>query len=120
MVRDTVHATRSRSDWTCGGFVALLAVATVLGGRAGADVSVGAWMQFSPDDISGFTTLSGDNATASATMPFSVTIGGTSYSTIAISTNGWIEFGSDTQGTSDPANASLPTSKHTNPSLAAY
>src|SRR5207302_820059 len=71
-------------------------------------------------NIPGLLTLSGDNATANATMPFSVVIGGTSYSTITISTNGWIEFGGNTQGTSDPANAALPTSKHTNPFLAAY
>src|SRR5438477_2335636 len=101
-------------------FVLLAVIGLLLPGRARADLSVGAWIQHSPDDISGFTTLSGNDATASATMPFSVTIGGTSYSTIVISTNGWIEFGSNTQGTSDPANASLPTSKHTNPFLAAY
>src|ERR1051326_1835476 len=101
-------------------FVLLTAVGLLVPSRARADLSVGAWIQHSPDDISGFTTLSGDNSTASATMPFSVTIGGTSYSTIVISTNGWIEFGSNTQGTSDPTNASLPTSKHTNPFLAAY
>src|SRR5438093_10506751 len=98
----------------------LMTAGGALPGRARADLSVGAWIQHSPDDISGFTTLSGNDATASATMPFSVTIGGTSYTTIVISTNGWIEFGSNTQGTSDPANASLPTSKHTNPFLAAY
>src|SRR2546422_10758056 len=101
--------------------VFLLATAgAVFPGRAQADLSVGAWIQHSPDDISGFTALSGNDSTATATMPFSITIGGTSYSTIVISTNGWIEFGSNTQGTSDPANASLPTSKHTNPFLAAY
>src|SRR5438045_892487 len=101
-------------------FVLLAVIGLLLPGRARADLSVGAWIQHSPDDISGFTTLSGDDGTATATMPFSVTIGGTSYTTIVISTNGWIEFGSNTQGTSDPANASLPTSKHTNPFLAAY
>src|SRR5262249_16436961 len=40
-------------------------------GRAG-DVVMSALMASSPDDISGFTTLSGDNSIASATMPFSV------------------------------------------------
>src|SRR5438105_3832418 len=103
----------------------LLVLATAIGGllpgRVHADLSVGAALiQYSPDDISGFTTLSGNDSTATAALPFSVTIGGTSYSTITISTNGWIEFGGNTQGTSDPANAALPTSKHTNPFLAAY
>src|SRR5262249_29124593 len=90
-----------------------------------------AWIQHSPDDINttnipGLLTLSGDDATATATMPFSITIGGTSYSTIVISTNGWIEFGSNTctsgcgTANSDPTNAALPTSKHTNPFLAVY
>src|SRR5207249_8403647 len=37
-----------------------------------------------------------------------------------ISTNGWLEFGGNTQGTTDPTNACLPTSKHTNPFLAFY
>src|SRR5438105_7083439 len=108
----------------------LLVLATAIGallpGRVHADLSVGAALiQYSPDDINtttipGLLTFSGDNATVNATMPFSVVIGGTSYSTITISTNGWIEFGGNTQGTSDPANAALPTSKHTNPFLAAY
>jgi hypothetical protein len=98
---------------------------------ARADLSLGAWVQHSPDDINttnipGQLTLTGNDATATATMPFGVTIGGTSYATIVISTNGWIEFGSNTcvsgcgTGNSDPANAGLPTSKHTNPFLAAY
>src|ERR1051326_1885095 len=101
-------------------FVLLTAVGLLVPSRARADLSVGAWIQHSPDDISGFTTLSGNDSTASATMPFSVTIGGTSYSTIVISTNGRIEFGSNPQGTSGAPTASLPTSKHTSPFLAAY
>src|SRR5439155_2430480 len=110
--------------------IAVLAIATALGAlvpaRATADMSVGAPLIWhSPHDINttnipGLLTLSGNDATVNATMPFSVVIGGTSYSLITISTNGWIEFGGNTQGTSDPANASLPTSKHTNPFLAAY
>ena len=43
-------------------------------------------------NIPGLLTFSGDNATVNATMPFSVVIGGTSYSLITISTNGWIEL----------------------------
>ena len=101
-----------------GPLVALAMLA--LAGRARATVSVGAWIAHSPDDISGFTTLSGDDATASATLPFTVTIEGVGYTTVVISTNGWLEFGGNTQGTSDPSNACLPTSKHTNPFLAAY
>ena len=88
-------------------------------GRAG-QVTLAAVMQHSPDDITGFPTLSGNDATATATMPFSVTIEGTSYNTVAISTNGWLEFGGNTSGNSDPTNDCLPTPAHTNPFLAAY
>src|SRR6185369_16074730 len=84
-----------------------------------AAVSLGAGIQHSPDDISGFLSLSG-NTTVTPTMPFSVTIEGVSYSTVTISTNGWLEFGGNTQGTSHPANVCLPTATHTNPFLAAY
>src|SRR5437867_2526539 len=127
--RSIVHtlSLRSRAARNVLGFLALLATfGAALPGKALGAVSVGAPLIWhSPDDINttnipGLLTFSGDNATATPTMPFSVTIGGTSYSTIVISTNGWIEFGSNTQGTSDPTNASLPTSKHTNPFLAAY
>src|SRR5262245_50772071 len=80
----------------------LAAVLALIPSRARADLSVGAWIQHSPDDVSvanipGLLTLTGNDATATAAMPFSVTIGGTSYSTIVISTNGWIEFGINTQ-----------------------
>src|SRR6185503_5055150 len=47
-------------------------------------------------------------------------IDGTNYGTIAVSTNGWIEFGSNTSGSSDPVNGCLPVSNHTNPLLAPY
>ncbi|HYC57492.1 MAG TPA: hypothetical protein VEL28_21350 [Candidatus Binatia bacterium] len=77
-------------------------------------------MALSADDISGFTTLSGDDVTATATMPFSVNIEGTTYSTLAISSNGWIEFGGNTAGDSDDSNNCLPSSVHTNPLLAVY
>jgi len=122
MVRDT---STPRACGIAVGVFLLAAAGAVFPGHARADLSVGAWIQHSPDDINttnipGLLTLSGNDATATATMPFSVTIGGTSYSTIVISTNGWIEFGANTQGTSDPTNAALPTSKHTNPFLAAY
>jgi hypothetical protein len=101
--------------------VCLIIVAASLASRpASATVSLGAWIQHSPDDISGFTTLTGNDATATPTMPFSVTIEGVSYSTVTISTNGWLEFGGNTQGTSHPANVCLPTATHTNPFLAAY
>src|SRR5262245_36431000 len=91
-----------------------------------ATVSIGAWMESSPNDLSGFTTLSGNDALATATMPFTLTIDGTGYTTVAISTNGWLEFGGNTcvsgcgTANSDPVNTTLPTSKHTNPFLAAF
>ena len=88
-------------------------------GRAGY-VTLSAVMQHSPDDLSGFPTLTGNDNVIPVSMPFSVTLDGASYSTIAISTNGWIEFGGNTSGNSDPTNDCLPTSAHTNPFLAAY
>jgi hypothetical protein len=88
-------------------------------GRAGL-VTMAAVTMHSPDDISGFSTLTGDEATANVTLPFSVTLEGTSYSTLTLSTNGWIEFGGNTAGSADFTNGCLPVSNHTNPFLAAY
>ncbi len=88
-------------------------------GRAGL-VTLAAVMQHSPDDLGGFPTLTGNDNVATVAMPFSVTLDGTSYSSLAISTNGWIELGGNTSGNSDPTNDCLPTSAHTNPFLAAY
>src|SRR5512132_746928 len=96
-----------------------LAVA-LLPAWAHATVSLGAWIQHSPDDISGFTTLTGDEATASVTLPFTFTVEGTSYTTLVLSTNGWLEFGTNTSGSADFNNTCLPVSNHTNPFLAAY
>ncbi len=88
-------------------------------GRAGL-VTMAGILNFSPDDISGFTTLTGDNAVNNVSLPFDVTLGGANYNSLAISTNGWIEFGGNTGGDSDPSNDCLPTNAHTNPFLAAY
>src|SRR6185295_2103528 len=101
--------------------LALLAVLTVAPRPASADVSIGGTIAHSPDDIGGgFATLTGNDATVNVTLPFTFTIEGTGYTTLALSTNGWIEFGSNTSGNSDPTNDCLPTSAHTNPFLAAY
>jgi hypothetical protein len=103
-----------------------LALGVALPRPASATMSVGAWMLSSPNDLTGFTTLSGNDALATATMPFTLTIDGTGYTTVAISTNGWLEFGGNTcvsgcgTANSDPVNTTLPTSKHTNPFLAAF
>ena len=88
-------------------------------GRAG-NIVMSAVNMHSPDDLSGFATLSGDDATVNVTMPFSVTIEGTNYSLLTLSTNGWVEFGGGTGGGSDFSNDCLPTPVHTNPFLAAY
>jgi hypothetical protein len=74
----------------------------------------------SRDDIGGFTTLSGDNAVATASLGFTLTLEGTNYTNVALSTNGWMEFGGNTAANSDPTNTCLPTANHTNPFLAAY
>ena len=88
--------------------------------KAGGAMSLHSIMAHSPDDITGFTSLSGDDNTATATIPFNVRIDGVNYTTVAISTNGWLELGGNTQGTSDPNNSALPTAGHTNPFLAAF
>src|SRR5439155_21007203 len=80
---------------------------------------VHALMEFSPDDISGFTTLSGDNSIAGVTLPFSVTVDGTSYSTATIGTNGLVQFGTTT-GANPTTNTALPTSSLRNPTLLWY
>ncbi len=74
---------------------------------------------YSPDDISGFTTLSGDDNYVSYTMPFSITMEGNSYNSITISTNGWISFGGS-PGSSVLGNTSLPTSTFSMPAIFPY
>lgn len=73
---------------------------------------------YSPDDISGATTLSGDDSYASYTMPFSLTMGGTSYNTITISTNGWVSFGNP--GTAALGNGCLPSGTFSAPTILPY
>ncbi len=77
-------------------------------------MSMGGWMAFSEDDLNatnapGMLTVSGDDVTQNVTLPFSFKIEGVNYSTLTLSTNGWIEFGGNTSGDSDPTNDCLPT-----------
>lgn len=75
----------------------------------------------SEDDVAGALSnnFSGDDASATATMPFSITLGGTTYNTIYISSNGFIEFTAGTGGT-DWSNDALPSANHSNPLVAGY
>lgn len=73
---------------------------------------------FSPDDIGGASVLSGDDVTADYAMPFSIVIDGTSYSTITISSNGWISFSNP--GYSNLSNTALPTSFFSAPTIFPY
>jgi hypothetical protein len=80
-------------------------------------------MCYSPDDLwgqggSSTGTLTGDDATYTATLPFNVIVDGTTYNTVGISTNGFIEFGGTSS--SDYSNDCLPTSSHSGPFVAAY
>src|SRR5207244_10048892 len=74
--------------------------------------TMSALMACSPDDIGidtpAFSTLAGDNAIAGVTLPFSVSIEGTSYSTLTIGTNGLIQFGT-LSGANPATNAALPS-----------
>jgi hypothetical protein len=88
-------------------------------GRAG-DVTLAAMMQSSPDDLGGFATVPGNDAVANVALPFTVTVEGVNYNTVAISTNGWLELGGNTAGDSDPSNDCLPSAAHTNPLIAGY
>jgi len=100
---------------------------TLVAGRAPAAVSIGNWMQTSPDDLTSFTTVSADDTVANVVLPFTFTVDGVGYTSLALSSNGWLELGGNTYGgglggesTSDPSNHCLPTADHTNPFLAMY
>ena len=78
-------------------------------------------MAHSRDDISGFSTLTGDDNIVNYDQPFNVEVDGTNYGRMCICTNGWIEL---TNATTCPwaqnYNYSLPTSHSSNPIIAAY
>jgi len=122
----TSDAERTLARWVGITLAAMLAI-VALASRVPAAVSIGNWMQTSPDDLTAFTTVSADDTVASIVLPFTFTIDGVGYTTLALSSNGWIEFGGNTydggvggESTSDPGNHCLPTADHTNPFLAMY
>lgn len=96
----------------------------VIGTATKSEFTLSANMSYSTDDLWGHGgtsggTLSGDDVVVTATMPFSVTYDGTSYNTIGISTNGFIEFGGSSGGT-DLSNDCLPSGTHSRPLIAPY
>src|ERR1044072_1002788 len=81
------------------GAVFTLAMIAALARPAPAAVSVGGWMAHSPDDLpGGFATLLGNDVTTTVVLPFTFTVEGVNYTQIVLSSNGWIEFGSNTSG----------------------
>lgn len=92
---------------------------TLQDGRAtGYPISFSSNMRHSPDDVNG-TTLSGDDNTTQYTMPFNFNIGGTTYSWVRVSTNGWVAFG-ETSTNSELSNECLPDNDFVNPVICAY
>src|SRR6185436_15971273 len=85
--------------------------------------TMSALMACSPDDIGidtpAFSTLSGNDAIAGVTLPFSVSIEGTSNSTATIGTNGILQFGT-TSGANPTTNTALPSASFPNPTLFWY
>ena len=80
--------------------------------------SLSAKLAYSEDDISGWSTLSGDESYVNITLPFGVNISGTSYTIVHLSTNGWLEFFTAGGGTeTDFSNDCLPSAEHSNPML---
>ena len=82
-------------------------------------MSLHSLIEFSPDDITGFTTLSGDNAIAGVTLPFTFVVDGVSYTTLTIGTNGLVQFGTTT-GANPTGNVALPSASFTGPTLFWY
>ena len=74
----------------------------------------------SPDDFGSYDdgSLSGDDTESTVTMPFSVTYGGVAYNQIVISINGWVTFGTGSNGSY--SNSSLPSSSFAGPTVFAY
>jgi hypothetical protein len=88
----------------------------------GRNWALSASMAHSPDDITGFSTLSGDDNTVLYQMPFTVRVDGTDYEWLCISTNGWVSFETSSSGlcTPQPGYDKLPTAVFGGPAVAAY
>lgn len=74
----------------------------------------------SPDDFGTYTdgSISGDDTESTVSMPFNVTYGGVDYSQVVISINGWVTFGTGSNGSY--SNSSLPSSSFAGPTVFAY
>ena len=66
--------------------MAFLCLGVMLPRDARGDASLGGWMAQSPDDLTGFTTLAGNDNIVTVALPFTFTIEGTGYTNVAIST----------------------------------
>jgi hypothetical protein len=90
-------------------------------GRSVGDVaSFNSSIKPSPDDLANNNVITGDEGISVQNLGFNFNIGGTIYSQVTISTNGYIVFGNVTEAVNDHVNVCLPTTMYNNPMICAY